>query len=225
MYSPSACTRSPARARSSGVTRSARHAWPARVPLLLLAGLLVLVLAPAAAGAATVTPHGTVTIFWDQTDLASVQLANSVFVVPIAPMDITPISSSVKFTSTISGGSIATALPYWGPVKYKGGIRFLKLTPAATWTQVTVTKLVFNIKTRTVTASINGQAPVEFAGVRDAGMMDHRFVRHGHTYVRIEGASLYYSPQAAAALLPAFGYTVPEAPTPFASLTEVIRLN
>jgi hypothetical protein len=225
MYSPSVHTGSLARVRPSGVG-AARRARPLRALLALsLAGLAIMVLAPATAGAATIKPHGTVTIFWDQTDLASVQLANGVFLEPIAPMALTPISNSVKFTSTIAGGSFATTLPYWGPVKYKGGIRFLKLTPAATWTQVTVTKLTFNIKTQSVRASINGQPLVDFAGVNEMGMTDHRFTSHGHTFVRIQGASLSYSPAAAAALKAAFGYTVPDAPQPFAELTETIRLN
>lgn len=192
---------------------------------LLMAGLLVLVLAPLASGVATVTPHGTVTIVWDRTDLASVQLANNVMVLPIAPTALVPVSHSLKLTSTISGGSMQTAAPYWGPVKYKGGIRFLKLTPSAHWTQVTVTKLTFNIRTQSIRASINGHAPVLFAFVNEMGMTDHRFARGGHTYVRIQGASLSYAPKAAAALKAAFGYTVPAAPTPFASLTEVVRLN
>ena len=220
MHSPFAYTRSSLR------TRSLRRAWPARALLvLLLSGLLALVLAPVTAGAATMTPHGTVTLFWDQADLANVQLANSVFVVPIAPMALTPISRSVRFTSTISGGSFQTALPYWGPAKFRGGIRFLKLTPAATWTQVTVTKLTFNVKTQSVRASINGQPLVAFAGVNEMGMTDHVFWSHGHKFVRIKGASLSYTPQSAAALKAAFGYTVPVAPQPFASLTEVVRLN
>lgn len=192
---------------------------------LLMTGLLVLVLAPLASGAAMVTPHGTVTIVWDRADLASVQLAHNVMVLPTAPTALVPVSHSVKLTSTISGGSIQTAVPYWGPVNYRGGIRFLKLTPAAHWTQVTVTKLTFNIKTQSVKASINGHAPVLFAFVNEMGMTDHRFASGGHTYVRIQGASLSYAPKAAAALKAAFGYTVPAAPTPFASLTEVVRLN
>ena len=193
--------------------------------MLLLSGLLILVLAPVTAGAATITAHGTGTLFWDQADLANVQLANSVFVVPIAPMAFTPISSSVRFTSTISGGSFQTALPYWGPVRFRGGVRFLKLMPASTWTQVTVTKLTFNIKTQSVRASINGHPVVDFAGVNEMGMTDHVFWSHGHKFVRIKGASLSYTPKSAAALKAAFGYTVPDAPQPFASLTEVIRLN
>ena len=226
MSAPHARTRLPALTCSSGGTRSAHRARPAGALLvLLLAGLLVFALAPATAGAATIKPRGTVTIFWDQMDLANVQLANSVFVVPIAPMAMVPISSSVKFTSTISGGSIATASPYWGPVKFKGGVRFLKLTPAATWTQVTVTKLTFNIKTQSVRASINGQPLVDFAGVNEMGMTDHVFWSHGHKFVRIEGGSLSYTPESAAALKAAFGYTVPDAPQAFATLTEVIRLN
>jgi hypothetical protein len=192
---------------------------------LLTAGLLVLVLAPLASGAAMITPHGTVTILWDRTDLASVQLAHNVMVLPSAPTALVPVSHSLKLTSTISGGSMQTAAPYWGPVTYKGGIRFLKLTPAAQWTQVTATRLTFNIKTQSIRASINGHAPVLFALVSEMGMTDHRFASGGHTYVRIQGASLSYAPKAAAALKAAFGYTVPAAPTPFASLTEVVRLN
>jgi len=215
-----------AHARSSLRTRSLRRVWPSRTLLvLLLSGLVVLVLAPAVAGAATVTPHGTLTLNWDQADLANVQLANNVFVVPIAPMALTPISHSVRLTSTISGGSFQTALPYWGPVRFRGGVRFLKLTPASTWTQVTVTKLTFNIKTQSVRASINGQPLVAFAGVNEMGMTDHVFWSHGHKFVRIKGASLSYTPQSAAALHAAFGFTVPGAPQPFATLTEVIRLN
>jgi hypothetical protein len=140
-------------------------------------------------------------------------------------MALTPISRSVRFTSTISGGSFQTALPYWGPAKFRGGIRFLKLTPAATWTQVTVTKLTFNVQTQSVRASINGHAPVVFALVNEMGMTEHPFMSGGRTYVRIEGASLSYAPKAAAAFKAAFGYTVPAAPTPFASLAEAIRLN
>ena len=180
---------------------------------------------PLAAGAATVTPRGTVTIVWDRADLASVQLANNVMVLPVAPTALALVSHSLKLTSRISGGSMQTAAPYWGPVRYKGGIRFLKLTPAAQWTQVKVTKLTFNIRTQSIRASINGQAPVLFAFVNEMGMTDHRFARDGHTYVRIRGASLSYAPKAAAALNAAFGYTVPTAPTPFASLAEVVRLN
>ena len=220
MRSPSARIRSFLRARSSRRARPACAAFG-----LLLVGLLVLVLSPATASAATIIPHGTVTLFWDQADLASVQLADNVMVFPIAPTALTPISHAIKFTSAISGGSFQTALPYWGPVKFKGGIRFLKLTPAATWTQVTVTKLTFNIKSQSVMASINGGSLVRFAGVNEMGMEDHRFVSHGHTYVRIEGASLSYTPALAAALQAAFGYTVPIAPTPFAGLNEVIQLN
>ena len=187
--------------------------------------LLALVLAPLAAGAARVTPRGTMTILWDRTDLASVQLANNVMVLPIAPTALVPVAHTLKLTSKISGGSMQTAAPYWGPVKYKGGIRFLKLMPSAHWTQVSVTKLSFNIRTQSVRASINGQPRVLFAFVNEMGMTDHRFVRGGHTYVRIRGASLSYAPKAAAALNAAFGYTVPAAPTPFASLAEVVRLN
>jgi hypothetical protein len=206
--------------------RSPHRAWPA-VSLLavLLSVLLVLVLAPVKANAATVAPHGSGTLVWDQTDLANVQLANGVFVEPIATTALTPVSRSVRLTSTISGGSFQTASPYWGPVRFRGGIRFLKLTPAATWTQVTVTRLTFNIKTQSVRASINGQPLVAFAGVNEMGMTDHVFWSHGHKYVRIQGASLSYAPKSAAALKAAFGYTVPDAPQPFASLTEVIRLN
>jgi hypothetical protein len=192
---------------------------------LLTAAVLVLVLAPLASGATAVTPRGTVTIVWDRTDLAGVQLANDVMVLPVAPAALAPVSHSLKLTSTISGGSMQTAAPYWGPVRYKGGIRFLKLTPSAHWTQVTVTRLTFNIRTQSVRASINGQAPVRFAFVNEMGMTDQQFTRGGHTYVRIRGASLSYAPKAAAALKAAFGYTVPAAPTPFASLAEVVRLN
>jgi len=204
-----------------------RHgAWPAVALLvLLLSVLLLLVLGPVNADAATITPHGFGTLVWDRTDLASVQLANGVFVEPIAPTALTPVSRSVKLTSTISGGSFQTSSPYWGPVRFRGGIRFLKLTPAATWTQVTVTRLTFNVKTQSVRASINGQPLVTFAGVNEMGMTDHVFVSHGHKYVRLQGASLSYAPKAAAALKAAFGYTVPGAPQPFASLAEVIRLN
>ena len=177
------------------------------------------------ASAATITSHG-VTLFWDRADPANVQPAHSVFVVPIAPMALTPISRSLRSTSTVSGGSLQTALPsYWGPVEFRGGIRSLKLTPAATWTQVTVTKLTFKVKTQSVRASINGQPLVDFAGVNEMGMTDHVFWSHGHKFVRIKGASLSYTPQSAAALKAAFGYTVPAAQQPFASLTEVIRLN
>ena len=88
-----------------------------------------------------------------------------------------------------------------------------------------MTKLTFNIKTQTVRASINGQPLVAFAGVNEMGMTDHVFWSHGHKYVRIRGASLSYTPKSAAALKAAFGYTVPDAPQPFASLREVIRLN
>jgi hypothetical protein len=212
--------------RSSRDARSRHRAWPGlSLPVLLLAGLLVLVLAPVTADAATITPHGSGALVWDQTDLANVQLANGVFVEPIAPTALTPVSRSVRLTSTISGGALQTASPYWGPVRFRGGIRFLKLTPAATWTQVTVTKLTFNIRTQSVRASINGQPLVVFAGVNEMGMTDHVFWSHGHKYVRIRGASLSYTPKSAAALKAAFGYTVPDAPQPFASLAEVIRLN
>ncbi len=193
--------------------------------VFLLSGLVVLAVAPVTAGAATITPHGTLTLNWDRADLANVQLANGVFLEPITPMALTPISHTVRLTSTISGVSFQTASPYWGPVRFRGGVRFLKLTPAATWTQVTVTKLTFNVKTQSVRASINGQPLVAFAGVNEMGMTDHVFSSHGHKYVRIQGASLSYTPQSAAALKAAFGYTVPDAPQPFASLTEVIRLN
>jgi hypothetical protein len=163
------------------------------------------------ASAATITPHG-VTLFWDQADPAKVQPAHSVFVVPIAPMALTPISRSLRSTSTVSGGSLQTALPsYWGPVKFRGGICSLKLT--------------FNVQTQSVRASINGHAPVVFALVNEMGMTEHPFMSGGRTYVRIEGASLSYAPKAAAAFKAAFGYTVPAAPTPFASLAEAIRLN
>ena len=110
-------------------------------------------------------------------------------------------------------------------MRFRGGVRFLKLTPAATWTQVTVTRITFNIRTQRVRASINGQPLVNFAGVNEMGMTDQVFSSHGHTFVRIRGASLSYTPQSAAALKAAFGYTVPDAPQPFASLTEVIRLD
>jgi len=163
------------------------------------------------ASAATITPHG-VTLFWDQADPANVQPAHSVFVVPIAPMALTPISRSLRSTSTVSGGSLQTALPsYWGLVKFRGGIRPLKLT--------------FNVQTQSVRASINGHAPVIFALVNEMGMTEHPFMSGGRTYVRIEGASLSYALKAAAAFKAAFGYTVPAAPTPFASLAEAIRLN
>ena len=163
------------------------------------------------ASAATITPHG-VKLFWDQADPAKVQPAHSVFVVPIAPMALTPISRSLRSTSTVSGGSLQTALPsYWGPVKFRGGICSLKLT--------------FNVQTQSVRASINGHAPVVFALVNEMGMTEHPFMSGGRTYVRIEGASLSYAPKAAAAFKAAFGYTVPAAPTPFASLAEAIRLN
>ena len=212
--------------RLSLAVRSFHRASPAlSLLVLLLSSLLVLVLAPVTAGAATITPHGSGKLVWDRADLANVQLANGVFVVPIAPTALTPISSSLRFTSTISGGSFQTAAPYWGPVRFRGGIRFLKLTPAATWTQVTVTRITFNIKTQSVRASINGQPLVTFAGVNEMGMTDHVFWSHGHKFVRIKGASLSYTPKSAAALKAAFGYTVPDAPQPFASLTEVIRLN
>ena len=219
MSSPFAHTRSSHR---TGLLRRARPA-PTLLVLLLL-GVLALAVAPVTAGAATVAPHGTVTLTWDQTDLANVQLANNVFVEPIAPMALIPVRRSVR-TGTISGGSFQTALPYWGPVTFRGGVRFLKLTPAATWTQVTVTRLTFNIKTQSVRASINGQPLVRFAGVNEMGMTDHVFWSHGHKYVRIQGASLSYTPKSAAALKAAFGYTVPDAPQPFASLNEVVRLN
>ena len=203
-----------------------RRARPAPALLvLLLSSLLVLVLAPVTAGAAGITPHGSGRLIWDKTDLADVQLANGVFVEPIAPTALTPISSSVRLTSTISGGSFQTASPYWGPVRFRGGVRFLKLTPAATWTQVTVTRITFNIRTQRVRASINGQPLVNFAGVNEMGMTDDVFSSHGHKFVRIKGASLSYTPQSAAALRAAFGYTVPDPPQPFASLTEVIRLD
>jgi hypothetical protein len=192
---------------------------------LLAAGLLFLALAPFALGATDVTPQGTVAISWDRTDLASVQLAHNVMVLPIAPTALVPVTRSVRLAATISGGSIQSTSPYWGPVNNRGGIRFLKLTPAAHWTQVTVTKLSFNIRTQSVKASINGRSPVVFALVNEMGMTDRRFTSGGHTYVRIQGASLSYAPKAAAALKAAFGFTVPSAPTPFASLTEVIRLN
>ena len=203
-----------------------RHARTAGLlAAFLTAALLALVLTPLAARAATVTPHGRVTILWDRTDLASVQLAHDVMVLPIAPTALVPVSHSLRLTSTISGGSMQTAAPYRGPVKYKGGIRFLKLTPSAHWTQVTVTKLTFNIRTQSIRASINGRTPVIFAFVNEMGMTDHRFARGGHTYVRIRGASLSYAPKTVTALRAAFGYTVPSAPTPFASLAEVVRLN
>ncbi len=158
------------------------------------------------ASAATITPHG-VTLFWDQVDPAKVQPAHSVFVVPIAPMALTPISRSLRSTSTVSGGSLQTALPsYWGPVKFRGGICSLKLTPAATWTQVTVTKLTFNVQTQSVRVSINGHAPVIFALVNEMGMTEHPFMSGGRTYVRIEGASLSYALKAAAAFKVAFGW-------------------
>jgi len=186
--------------------------------------LLVLILAPLAS-AATVTPRGTVTIVWDRTDLASVQLAHDVGVFPVSPAALVPVGHSVRLTSTISGGSFQTALPYHGPVRYRGGVRLLKLVPAAQWKQVTVTKLTFDIGTQVVKASIGGHAPVTFAFVNEMGMTDHHFTKGGHTYVRIQGASLSYAPKAAAALKAAFGYTVPDAPTPFASLTEVVRID
>ena len=210
-------------------TRDHPRVQRSRLAVLLMAfvtvALLALILAPLASGAARVTPRGTVRILWDPADLASVQFANNVMVLAIAPTALVPVTHSLKLTSKISGGSMQTAAPYWGPVKYKGGIRFLKLMPSAHWTQVTVTKLSFNIRTQSVRASINGQARVLFAFVNEMGMTDRRFVRGGHTYVRIRGASLSYAPKAAAALSAAFGYTVPSAPTPFASLTEVVRLD
>jgi len=144
------------------------------------------------ASAATITPHG-VTLFWDQADPAKVQPAHSVFVVPIAPMALTPISRSLRSTSTVSGGSLQTALPsYWGLVKFRGGIRSLKLT--------------FNVQTQSVRASINGHAPVVFALVNEMGMTEHPFMSGGRTYVRIEGASLSYALKAAAAFKVAFGW-------------------
>ena len=144
------------------------------------------------ASAATITPHG-VTLFWDQADPAKVQPAHSVFVVPIAPMALTPISRSLRSTSTVSGGSLQTALPsYWGLVKFRGGIRPLKLT--------------FNVQTQSVRASINGHAPVVFALVNEMGMTEHPFMSGGRTYVRIEGASLSYALKAAAAFKVAFGW-------------------
>jgi hypothetical protein len=213
-------------ARSSLDARTRHRAGPT-VSLLavLLFVLLLLVLAPVSASAATITPHGTGVLVWDQTDLKNVQLANGVFVEPIAPTALTPVRRSVRLASTISGGSLQTTSPYWGPVRLRGGIRFLKLTPAATWTQVTVTRLTFNVKTQSVRASINGGPLALFAGVNEMGMTDHVFWSHGHKYVRLQGASLSYTPKSAAALKAAFGYTVPDAPQPFASLTEVIRLN
>ena len=215
-----------AHARSSLDVRTRHRAWPTVALLaVLLFVLLLLVLAPGNASAATITPHGTGTLVWDQTDLKNVQLANGVFVEPIAPTALTPVTRSVRLASTISGGSFQTSSPYWGPVRFRGGIRFLKLTPAATWTQVTVTRLTFNVKTQSVKASINGRPLALFAGVNEMGMTDHVFWSHGHKYVRLQGASLSYTPKSAAALKAAFGYTVPDAPQPFASLTEVIRLN
>ena len=211
--------------RTGGHRRVQRSRTAGLLTAFLTAALLALVLAPLAASAATVTPRGTVTILWDRTDLAGVQLAHNVMVLPVAPTALVPVNHSLKLTSTIAGGSMQTAAPYWGPVRYRGGIRFLKLTPAAQWTQVTVTKLTFNIRTQSIRASINGQTPVLFAFVNEMGMTDHRFARGGHTYVRIRGASLSYAPKAATALKAAFGYTVPDAPTPFASLTEVVRLD
>jgi hypothetical protein len=212
--------------RSSLDTRTRHRAWPTVALLaVLLFVLLLLVLVPVNASAATIKPHGTGTLVWDQTDLKNVQLANGVFVEPIAPTALTPVSRSVRLASTIAGGSFQTASPYWGPVRFRGGIRFLKLTPAATWTQVTVTRLTFNVKTQSVMASINGRPLARFAGVNEMGMTDHVFRSHGHRYVRLQGASLSYTPKSAAALKAAFGYTVPDAPQPFASLSEVIRLN
>jgi hypothetical protein len=202
-----------------------RRLRAAGVPAALSAACLLILVLALPASAATVTPRGTVTILWDRTDLANVQLAHGVGVFPISPTALVPISHSVKLTSTIAGGSIHTALPYHGPVRYSGGIRLLKLTPAAHWTQVTVTRLTFDIGTQSVKASIDGHTPVRFAFVNEMGVTDHRFTRGGHTYVRIRGASLSYAPKAAAALKAAFGYTVPDAPTPFASLTEVVRLD
>jgi hypothetical protein len=152
------------------------------------------------ASAATITPHG-VTLFWDQADPANVQPAHSVFVVPIAPMALTPISRSLRSTSTVSGGSLQTALPsYWGLVKFRGGIRSLKLT--------------FNVQTQSVRASINGHAPVVFALVNEMGMTEHPFMSGGRTYVRIEGASLSYALKAAAAFKVAFGLATRCRPRP-----------
>ena len=205
---------------------SPHRAAPRRAVLAcLLCGLLGLAVVPAAASAATIKPHGTLVLTWDQTDLAHVQLAHSVFVVPMAPMALTPVSHSVSLTSTISGGSVETATPYWGPVRFRGGIRLLKLAPAAAWTQVTVAGLAFNVKTQSVRASLNGGPLVDFAGVNEMGMTSHVFWSHHRKYVRISGAALSYTPQSAAVLKAAFGYTVPDAPQPFAALTEVIRLN
>jgi hypothetical protein len=188
------------------------------------AALLVVAL-PSTAVAANVPARGKATLVWDRFDLANVQLAHGVMVVPVGPMTLTPVSHTLKFSSKVSGGPILNELPYWGPVVLGGGIRFLKLTPAQTWTQVTVTKMTFNLKTQTVKASIDGGARVVFSLVNTMGVTQHRFSRGGHTYVRIQGAALAYAPKAAAALKAAFGYMVPDAPTAFAYLTEVLRLD
>jgi hypothetical protein len=205
--------------------RQSIHAWPARAVLTVaLAGLFILTVGVAGAGATSITPHGTATLTWEANDLASLQLANNVMVMPIAPVAFTPVAGTIKLGFPIVGGSFLTALPYWGPVYLGGGIRFLKLSPGPTWTQVTVTKLAFNIKTQAVTASINGGPRVVFADVNEMGMTDHRFWSHGHLYVRIRNALLFYSAAATTALQSAFGYVVP-AMEPVGSLTEVVRLK
>lgn len=197
---------------------------------LALGCAIVLIVALEAAGSAkaalpaAITPHGTGVLRWDAGDLANPQLANNVMVLPIGATALKPVPNTIRLTSPIAGGSFRTTSPYWGPVRFAGGIRFLKLTPAATWTQVTVTKLTFNIKTQGVTASINGGPMVRFADVNEMGMTDHRFSKNGRLYVRIQGALLFYTATARTALNSAFGYALPSM-EPVGTLSETIRLR
>jgi hypothetical protein len=201
----------------------------ALVALALGCAIALIVVAQTAGGAkaalpAAITPHGTGVLRWDAGDLANPQLANNVMVLPIGATALKPVPNTVRLTSPIAGGSFRTTSPYWGPVRFAGGVRFLKLTPAATWTQVTVTKLTFNIKTQSVTASINGGPMMRFADVNEMGMTDHRFTRNGHLYVRIRGALLFYTAAARSALNSAFGYSLPSM-EPVGTLSETIRLR
>lgn len=210
------------------IARRARHRSPwltGGLAVLVLASLAVFALTAAAATPATVTPSGTVSLVWEPGDLAGIQLAHKVMVLPIAATTLTPVPSSVELTSPISGGSIQTSSPYWGPVHLAGGIRFLKLTPAKHWKQVTITDLTVNIKTQGMTGSIDGARPVRVAGLNEMGLSASRISRDDHTYVELRGGLLSYAPRTAAALKAAFGYSTPAAPSPFATLNAVVRLG
>jgi hypothetical protein len=193
--------------------------------LLALATALALwlVIAAPRAEAATLKLKGVSTTVTTDPATTLALFSGGIIPLPIAPSSVAPTTNAARYAFPITGGMVDSKTLV-GEIRHSGGLVLAHYNSDNTWTALSLARFTVKINgSPSISAVVNGGKRADIATLDLSGIHVKKYMKGGHTFVRISNVGVTLNKTATDAVDATFGTSLPDT-LPLGTATVLARV-